>query len=163
MFETMERESAAARRDAAARARALRRDASRLDRRGDEYSREESGERVLPGGGVHRYYVSERVTTYGTPRARPPPPAFAASGFANAAVTLVAVAATAAYATMTRRFLRGYDRTSYKEDVKMSVATRWPLLWAASPKFREEFRRATTEDARREERDDEDEVDEVDA
>jgi len=164
MFETMERESAAARRDAAARARTLRRDASsRLDRRGDEYSREESGERVLPGGGVHRYYVSERVTTYGTPRARPPPPAFAASGFANAAATLVAVAATAAYATMTRRFLRGYDRTSYKEDVKMSVAARWPVLWAASPKFREEFRRATTEDARREEHDDENAGDESDA
>ena len=62
-------------------------------------------------------------------------------------------AATAAYATMTRRFLRGYDRTSYKDEVKTSVATRWPLLWAASPKFREEFRRATRDDDARGEAD----------
>jgi len=149
MFETMERETAAARRDAEERARARRRDAARLDGRGDEYSREESGERMLPGGGVHRYYVSERVTTYGTRR----PPASAARGAANAAATLVVVAATAAYATMTRRFLRGYDRTSYKDEVKTSVATRWPLLWAASPKFREEFRRATRDDDARGEAD----------
>ena len=79
MFETMERETAAARRDAEERARARRRDAARLDGRGDEYSREESGERMLPGGGVHRYYVSERVTTYGTRR----PPASAARGAVN--------------------------------------------------------------------------------
>ena len=149
MFETMERETAAARRDAEERARARRRDAARLDGRGDEYSREESGERMLPGGGVHRYYVSERVTTYGTRR----PPASAARGAANAAATLVVVAATAAYATMTRRFLCGYDRTSYKDEVKTSVATRWPLLWAASPKFREEFRRATRDDDARGEAD----------
>ena len=69
------------------------------------------------------------------------------------AATLVVVAATAAYATMTRRFLRGYDRTSYKDEVKTSVATRWPLLWAASPKFREEFRRATRDDDARGEAD----------
>ena len=48
---------------------------------------------------------------------------------------------------MTRRFLRGYDRTSYKDEVKTSVATRWPLLWAASPKFREEFRATRDDDA----------------
>ena len=152
MFERAARESRALegrRREALERRRAAPRDAGI----GDDWRREERGEKLLPGGGVHRYYVSERVTTYGGAPARGARVGSAVGSSSGFLATCLALGVAATYASLGRKFFKGFDRTSYKEDAKLGLTARWPLLYASSSKFRDEFAAAwdAFEDARRSE------------
>jgi hypothetical protein len=158
MFRDLERETRSMFERAARETRALegrRRDA--LDRRrsatrdagvGDDWRREERGEKLLPGGGVHRYYVSERVTTYGGAPARGARDGAAVGSSASLLATCLALGVAATYARLGRKFFKGFDRTSYKEDAKFGLTARWPLLYASSRRFRDEFAAATADPPR---------------
>ena len=69
------------------------------------------------------------------------------SGFLATCLAL-GVAATLAYASLGRKFFKGFDRTSYKEDAKLGLTAHWPLLYASSSKFRDEFAAATADPPR---------------
>jgi len=147
MFERAARESRALegrRREALERRRAAPRDAGI----GDDWRREERGEKLLPGGGVHRYYVSERVTTYGGAPARGARVGSAVGSSSGFLATCLALGVAATYASLGRKFFKGFDRTSYKEDAKLGLTARWPLLYASSSKFRDEFAAATADPPR---------------
>ena len=110
----------------------------------DDWRREESGERRLPGGGTHTYYVSERVTTYGTPRADAARGArLGALGSIPSALALgIALGATYTYVAFAKEFVDGFDATTYRAERRNGLALRWPLLYASNEKFRSEFDRA---------------------
>ena len=147
MFERAARESRALegrRREALERRRAAPRDAGI----GDDWRREERGEKLLPGGGEHRYYVSERVTTYGGAPARGARVGSAVGSSSGFLATCLALGVAATYASLGRKFFKGFDRTSYKEDAKLGLTARWPLLYASSSRFRDEFAAATADPPR---------------
>lgn len=129
----------------AARARARRRSAERIENARrlaprDAYEREERGEQLLPGGGVHRYYVSERVTTFdGRRRAVPEDVAYGASPASRFLSLALTVAGLTAYAALGNKFAKGFDATTFKSDAKPRIVLAWPFLWVSSAKFRSAF------------------------
>lgn len=125
---------AAARRRRAERIENARRLAPR-----DAYEREERGEQLLPGGGVHRYYVSERVTTFDGRRRVPEDVAYRDSPASRFLSLALAVAGLTAYAALGNKFSKGYDATTFKSDAKPRIVLAWPFLWVSSAKFRSAF------------------------
>lgn len=128
----------------AARARARRRSAERIENARrlaprDAYEREERGEQLLPGGGVHRYYVSERVTTFDGRRRVPEEVAYGASPASHFLSLALTVAGFTAYAALGNKFAKGYDATTFKPDAKTRFVLAWPFLWVSSAKFRSAF------------------------
>lgn len=128
----------------AARARARRRSAERIENARrlaprDAYEREERGEQLLPGGGVHRYYVSERVTTFDGRRRVPEDVAYGASPASRFLSLALTVAALTTYAALGNKFAKGFDATTFKSDAKTRIVLAWPFLWVSSAKFRSAF------------------------
>jgi len=128
----------------AARARARRRSAERIENARrlaprDAYEREERGEQLLPGGGVHRYYVSERVTTFDGRRRVPEVVAYGASPASRFLSLALTVAGLTAYAALGNKFAKGFDATTFKSDAKTRIVLAWPFLWVSSAKFRSAF------------------------
>ena len=121
--------------------------ASRAPAASSSYEREQSGvERASDGSMTHRYYVSERVVTYG---GRAPPHASSSVfGAGGALASACWLAVGAAWAVATRKFLLGYDATTFKADkaTKIKLAAQWPALYATSGKFRKEFHAAVDAD-----------------
>lgn len=108
------------------------------------YRREERSEKALPGGGYSKYYYSESVTTFGTG----PVPLFG-NPFAGTSLfgTLALCAGIAAYYKYTKKFLAGFQRTTYRTGLpKLLMAIAWPALWAMNTRgFRDEFGKAIEE------------------
>lgn len=138
----------------AARARARRRSAERIENARrlaprDAYEREERGEQLLPGGGVHRYYVSERVTTFDGRRRVPENVAYGASPASRFLSLTLTVAGLTAYAALGNKFAKGFDATTFKSDAKPRIVLAWPFLWVSSAKFRSAFDAALDASANR--------------
>jgi len=108
------------------------------------YRREERSEKALPGGGYSKYYYSESVTTFGTG-----PVPFFGSPFVGTSLfgTLALCAGIAAYYKYTKKFLAGFQRTTYRTGLpKLLMAIAWPALWAMNTRgFRDEFGKAINE------------------
>ena len=108
------------------------------------YRREERSEKALPGGGYSKYYYSESVTTFGTG-----PVPFFGSPFVGTSLfgTLALCAGIAAYYKYTKKFLAGFQRTTYRTGLpKLLMAIAWPALWAMNTRgFRDEFGKAIEE------------------
>ena len=108
------------------------------------YRREERSEKALPGGGYSKYYYSESVTTFGTG----PVPLFG-NPFAGTSLfgTLALCAGITAYYKYTKKFLAGFQRTTYRTGLpKLLMAIAWPALWAMNTRgFRDEFGKAINE------------------
>ena len=108
------------------------------------YRREERSEKALPGGGYSKYYYSESVTTFGTG----PVPLFG-NPFAGTSLfgTLALCAGITAYYKYTKKFLAGFQRTTYRTGLpKLLMAIAWPALWAMNTRgFRDEFGKAIEE------------------
>jgi hypothetical protein len=107
------------------------------------YRREERSEKALPGGGYSKYYYSESVTTFGGPVP------FFGNPFAGTSLfgTLALCAGIAAYYKYTKKFLAGFQRTTYRTGLpKLLMAIAWPALWAMNTRgFRDEFGKAINE------------------
>ena len=103
------------------------------------YRREERSEKQLPGGGYSKYYYSESVTTFGGPVNGA---SLGLNPFAGGSLwgALALAAAVAAYVRYTKRFLAGFERTTYRAGARALMAIAWPALWLMNTRgFRAEF------------------------
>ena len=103
------------------------------------YRREERSEKQLPGGGYSKYYYSESVTTFGGPVNGA---SLGLNPFAGGSLwgALALAAAVAAYVRYTKRFLAGFERTTYRAGARALMAIAWPALWLMNTRgFRPEF------------------------
>jgi len=103
------------------------------------YRREERSEKQLPGGGYSKYYYSESVTTFGGPVDGA---SLGLNPFAGGSLwgALALAAAVAAYVRYTKRFLAGFERTTYRAGARALMAIAWPALWLMNTRgFRTEF------------------------
>lgn len=109
------------------------------------YRREERSEKQLPGGGYSKYYYSESVTTFGGGPPVTTTTFIGAQPFAGGLLwaSIAAGLVVGAYATVVKRFMEGFKRTSYKVSSRLHLALTWPVLLVfGGDKFRSEFRRA---------------------
>ena len=111
------------------------------------YRREERSEKQLPGGGYSKYYYSESVTTFGGPVHGA---SFGLNPFAGGSLwgALALAAAVAAYVKYTKKFLAGFERTTYRAGARALMAIAWPALWLMNTRgFRAEFATACRDTA----------------
>ena len=111
------------------------------------YRREERSEKQLPGGGYSKYYYSESVTTFGGPVNGA---SLGLNPFAGGSLwgALALAAAVAAYVRYTKRFLAGFERTTYRAGARALMAIAWPALWLMNTRgFRTEFATAVRDTA----------------
>ena len=109
------------------------------------YRREERSEKQLPGGGYSKYYYSESVTTFGGPVHGASFGLFAGGSLWGA---LALAAAVAAYVKYTKKFLAGFERTTYRAGARALMAIAWPALWLMNTRgFRAEFATACEDTA----------------
>lgn len=85
-----------------------------------------------------RTYVSESVTVIAPGAGR------AMVGGKQGGYGWIGLVAALWLAVKTARFARGYDKTVFQDSHKWIVVAMWPLLYATSGGFREEFTKATT-------------------
>ena len=99
--------------------------------------------------GRHVYYT-ESITTFGGPYSSPAnsfdinnPPGSLLSPFSLLGIALL----LGAWGSLTASFARKYHTTIYSQKWKWVLLALWPILALISPRFREEWRRAVSSDA----------------
>mmetsp|Transcript_17885 Transcript_17885/g.46599 ORF Transcript_17885/g.46599 Transcript_17885/m.46599 type:complete len:271 (-) Transcript_17885:247-1059(-) len=103
----------------------------------------ESSGSVQGGGASVRSYQSVIIVQGQPPMGMYGPPPAAHFGLQSAVLGLVLLASTA-YAALAAAFSKGYHATKYKESPRqrLQLALLWPVLYALSGSFRDEFREA---------------------